>query len=79
MDWTKGKWISTPHCVSLPAKALKDHGRRLSVAFFVGLDYDATMDEIEPENPEDEAPVLTFSGWRKKRIKQAMDKLKANN
>ncbi|MBT6277122.1 MAG: isopenicillin N synthase family oxygenase [Chromatiales bacterium] len=44
--WTNDRWVSTPHRVAVPAAGERDASRRLSIAYFVRPNYDATIECI---------------------------------
>lgn len=43
MRWTNDRWTSTPHRVGIPPADLRDVSRRLSIAYFVRPNYDASI------------------------------------
>lgn len=72
--WTRGKWKSTVHRVCLP---IEQEMNRYSIGYFVGANYDALLTPLEAAaTDEKEFPVVTYSEWRKRRIRRAMNALK---
>lgn len=76
MDWTAGKAVSTVHRVahsvntsSAPPEEMSVSSERLSIAYFVTPEYDAPMDRLLLDGV---TKGLTYSKWRKLRIKRAM-------
>jgi isopenicillin N synthase-like dioxygenase len=76
--WTNEVWMSTSHRVIIPPHGFESS--RLSIAYFVGANIDASLDCISSccigstcqlcERPK------TYVEWRKARIQQAMTQLK---
>lgn len=76
--WTSNVLKSTLHRVVAP-KDLHQDNARLSVAYFAAPEFDAPLVPIfsmmaDKEKSTEEA-VLTYTKWRKKRIKEAMNHL----
>ncbi len=70
--------VSSVHRVTLPPAWTSRDNSRLSVAYFVAPEYDAVMiqprhlvDDPDPDEAQDSAASISYSNWRKQRIKQA--------
>ncbi|RHY24535.1 hypothetical protein DYB32_009654 [Aphanomyces invadans] len=78
--WTNDRWMSTSHRVVNPPVDSPTTSR-ISMAYFVGANYDATLDCL-PTCCVDGCrhhgdSLKTYVEWRKGRVRQAMEQLKS--
>jgi isopenicillin N synthase-like dioxygenase len=78
--WSGGQLRSTRHRVTLPSPRPDGeegplYPERYSIAYFVSPNYDAVLHRVKETEATTSDP-LTYSQWRKERIKQAMKALK---
>ena len=57
MRWTNDRWVSNPHRVVNPPAEVAARTRRLSIAFFLHPNYDATIECIAPPGQAKYPPV----------------------
>ena len=71
MRWTNDRWVSTPHRVVNPPHDAARNSRRLSIGYFFGPNYDASLACIDtcfsPDNPPRYDPV-TATEYRTQRF-----------
>jgi isopenicillin N synthase-like dioxygenase len=57
MRWSNDRWVSNPHRVVNPPAEVAARARRLSIAFFLHPNYDATIECIAPQGQAKYPPV----------------------
>jgi isopenicillin N synthase-like dioxygenase len=57
MRWSNDRWVSNPHRVVNPPAEIAARARRLSIAFFLHPNYDATIECIAPPGQAKYPPI----------------------
>jgi isopenicillin N synthase-like dioxygenase len=73
-EWTNDRWVSTVHRVANPAEGDRGNDRRMSCAYFLQPNFDATISPlpscVDDEHPPRYEPVTAAAHLLAKMAKQ---------